>query len=106
MKRQALLMCLSDKVANDKLIIIDQFSLPERKTKHMATLLNKLPSKKRRTLLALNVKDEIVLAAGRNLPQLTTLPANSLNVVDLLRHEYLLVPQAALSELAKVKPER
>ena len=106
MKRQALLMCLSDKVANDKLIIIDQFSLPERKTKHMATLLNKLPSKKRRTLLALNVKDEIVLVAGRNLPQLTTLPANSLNVVDLLRHEYLLVPQAALSELAKVKPER
>jgi large subunit ribosomal protein L4 len=45
-KRKALLMSLSDKVANERLIVLDAMKFEGAKTKHFATMLKALPHKK------------------------------------------------------------
>lgn len=91
-KRKALLMVLSDKAANKKLLLLDQLKLPEIKTKLMAGILENLPCKGRTTLLALGEDEESlkIVKSAANLPKISTIEARNLNVLDLVSHEYLL----------------
>ncbi len=101
MKKKAMAMVLSEKVANNQLIIVDSLSLPEIKTKLLNNALNALPVNKAKTIIAMNKNDENVVKSARNLPKVMTLPAASLNVVDVMSHPYLLVEEAALETLYK-----
>jgi len=101
MKKKAMAMVLSEKVANNQLIIVDSLSLPEIKTKLLNNALNALPVNKAKTIIAMNKNDENVVKSARNLPKVMTLPAASLNVVDVMSHPYLLIEEAALETLYK-----
>jgi large subunit ribosomal protein L4 len=105
-KRKALLMCLSDKVANEKLLLLDNLNLPEIKTKLMAKILENLPCKGKTTLIALPETDsDKIIKSAENLPKIRTIEARNLNVADLLTYEYLLAAvttvKALESELKK-----
>ncbi|HEX9664230.1 MAG TPA: 50S ribosomal protein L4 [Patescibacteria group bacterium] len=101
MKRKALLMCLSDRAFNERLILIDDLRLPEIKTRQMAGILNKLPLKNKTVLVALSDSDQKVVKSTRNLSQAKTIRADSLNVMDVLKHEYLLMPVEAVEVVEK-----
>lgn len=101
MKKKAMAMVLSEKVANNQLIIVDSLSLPEIKTKLLHNALNVLPVNKAKTIIAMNKNDENVIKSARNLPKVMTLPAAALNVVDVMSHPYLLIEEAALETLYK-----
>lgn len=101
MKQSALAMVLSDKVANDKMIVLDRFTIPAAKTKQLRSFLSTLPSAHHKVLLSLGQNDINVVRAGKNIPQLNFCSANSLNVVDLLNAEYLVIDVDGLEKLIK-----
>ncbi|MEK7139579.1 MAG: 50S ribosomal protein L4 [Patescibacteria group bacterium] len=97
MKNLALRMVLSDKARDQAIIVVDKLELPELKTKHLAALLAKLPVKSSKAVLALAKGDQAMTVAAKNLPKVFACGAASLNVVDLLKHQYLLVSKAGLA---------
>ena len=100
-KNKALKMVLSDKVSNNYLILVEEISLKEVKTKVLYQILQKLPSKNQKTLLVLDRKNEEILRAARNLPNLVAVAPTSLNVVDVLKYKYLLMPVKAIDKIIK-----
>jgi len=100
-RRAALRMVLSDKAANGKLVVIDALPV-EGKTKVMAGLRKILPGSGRKMLISLDKKDDTVIRALSNLPKTDVISVKSLNVLDLLNREYLLVTKNAISVIEKI----
>jgi large subunit ribosomal protein L4 len=100
-KQRALFMTLSDKAHNGKLIVLESLELPKIQTKAIANMLKSL--KLNKTVLTVLMKQDPTLwKSARNLPKVTTAPVNSLNVVDVLQHDTLLIPKAAVEALGKI----
>lgn len=97
-KQQAVRMVLSDKVAEQKLIVVDSFSDVSGKTKQIATLLNSV-AEGRPALFASAEKNIALTQAAANIQRTNTVLANSLNVVDMLKHQYLVLDKAAVEQL-------
>lgn len=102
MKRKAILMCLSDKTVNQKLVLLDRLEMPEIKTKKMLEILSRLPSKGRKTLIILPTVDNKIIKSANNIVNIKTIKADSLNVVDVLNYDYLLVPEESIKVMEKV----
>ena len=96
MKRKALLMCLSDRAKEEKIVLLDKLELDNFKTKKFLEILNKLPNKGKKTLLVLADNDKKIIKSAANLSYLKTLESVNLNVVDVLNNEYLMLPVATL----------
>ena len=114
MKRKALLMCLSDKVASGKFIILDKLELPKIKTKMMANILKTLRSKvfnlkkeelktsQANVLIVLPDSNLNILKSANNLPNVEIIRADSLNVLDILKYNYLLLTEEAIQKITEV----
>jgi len=100
-KQKALAMVLSDKVKNDRLIVVDTLKLPELKTKNFVAVYEKLPVSGKKTLVVTDPENKDVQRAARNVPKVDLIGATSMNVVDTLSHEYLLVTKEAVEILHK-----
>ncbi|MDP2586784.1 MAG: 50S ribosomal protein L4 [Candidatus Komeilibacteria bacterium] len=100
-KKRALQMVLSDKLNNERLILVDELTVEEPKTKKFNAILQKLPLKGKSALVVLDKKNENIVISARNLPKVLTEGVDSLNVVDLLKYEYLLMPVKAVSKIVK-----
>lgn len=100
-KTKALQMVFSDKVASERLILVDKYDEHENKTKTLAKTLANLPIKKQSVLIiTASTQDKVVLAA-KNLKKITTIHYGSLNVRDLLKYEYLLVSRDLLAKITE-----
>ncbi len=94
MKRLALFCVLSGKLKDKELFVLDKLELKTPKTKLMAEIIKNLREKllkKGRILIALPQKNEVIERATRNLPNVETIEARNLNVLDLLNHKYLIL---------------
>lgn len=100
-KQKALAMVLSDKVANDKLILLESYNLPEAKTKSLLSALSKFPSKDKSILIVTKNAEENIVKAAKNLPEVNTINYGSLNLVDLLKNEYLLINKELLKKVSE-----
>jgi len=94
-RRKALAMVLTDKLASERFVAVETLSLEDSKTKTLAGILAKLPVQSKKTLIVTMPENKSVFLAAKNIPTVETIPANALNVVDLLRYEYLLVTKDA-----------
>lgn len=101
MRRLALRSVLSSKVAEGELIVVDELALSEPKTKEMARILANLRIDSS-ALIVTAEPDPNVYRAARNLKRTKTLPANMLNVVDLLSHKMLMVTGAAVKKVEEM----
>ncbi len=99
MKKKAVFMCLSDKVAFQKLIALDSLDLADGKTKTFVKLLNSLPVGGKKVLVGLGAPNKNVMAGAKNLKQVWATDAGSLNVRDLLKYEYLLITPEGLQKI-------
>ncbi len=97
MKQQALRMVLSDKVANQHLIVLQEWTVAEPKTKALAALLKNLPSASKKSLVVTVAKDKNVIQASKNMPKVMSIGAANLNVLDVLKYEYLVASKEAVS---------
>jgi large subunit ribosomal protein L4 len=98
-------MCLSDKVKDKKLYILDKLNLSEIKTKVVFNILSLLiPDYKdssKKVLLSLPEKDLNVIRSARNIENLKIVPVTDLNILDCLKSEYLIITVAGLKKIEK-----
>jgi len=95
MRRLALRCALSAKARDEELMVLEKLELDQPKTKEMEGILAAL----RVDSLALIVTvepEENVIKSARNLAWIKTMPANMLNVVDILSYKMLLMTEAAV----------
>jgi large subunit ribosomal protein L4 len=96
MRRQALRSALSVKAAESQLKVLDTLEMNEPKTKQVLDILRNLDVDTT-ALLLLPGRDEVILRSVRNLPQVRTLVAQYLNVRDLLKFDYIVIPLDSLA---------
>lgn len=101
MRQQALRMVLSDKVKNEHFIVIDELALDDGKTKKLNAILKTLPTNNKKINLITSPKSTNIIQAGKNLVKTTTLNVQSLNVVDLLKRPFIVIPKNLISEIEK-----
>ena len=97
-KKQALLMALSDKLANEKLVIVEDLVAPKGKTRELAGLLAKLPVKGK-AIAVTATRDELLARSVRNLKGVNLVSTSSLGLIDLLKAETLLLTAEAVDKL-------
>jgi len=101
MRRAALRSALSAKAAESGVVLVDELSLPEAKTRLMAQALNSLVGEATALVLVAE-KDanyEGVARSTNNLPDAKLLMASYLNIRDVLGYDKLVMPLAALDVL-------
>jgi large subunit ribosomal protein L4 len=94
MRRLAIRSALSDKVANEKLIVVEDLTLEAPRTKDMLTILESLPGAEnaKRVLMMLPRRDENIVLSTRNIPSAKVQHVSSINVVELLKHDCVIMP--------------
>lgn len=100
-RRLALKSALSSKVQNGNIIVLDQLTLAEPKTKEFAGVLDNLKVSKKALVVTADV-DTAVVRSARNIPGVTPTYASSLNVYDVLAHEKLIITRDAVSKVEEV----
>jgi large subunit ribosomal protein L4 len=93
MRRLAIKSALSDKVANEQLIVLDKLALGGPRTKDMLEVLKNLPVNGKQVLMVLPQRDENVVLSTRNIPSAKVQHVSSINVIELLKHDYLVMPE-------------
>ena len=96
-RRLALKMALSSKLANGQLLILDQYPYEAPKTKEFVKVLENLQVDK--ALFITAGEDQILTLSSRNLPYVQVMRTEGLNVYDILRYDYLVVFQSAISQI-------
>jgi large subunit ribosomal protein L4 len=92
-RRLAIRSALSDKVANSNLIVVNDLILHTPRTRDMLDILDNLPaSEGKKVLVVLPVRDENVVLSTRNIPTAKVQHVSSINVVELLKHDYVVMP--------------
>ena len=105
MRRLALRSVLSAKVADGELKVIDSFGMEQPQTSQMEQILKTLGIATS-ALLVTAEPDMNVVKSARNLERVKTLPANMLNVVDLLSYSELLLTVDAVRRIEEVWGEK
>ena len=93
MRRLAIKSALSDKVANEQLIVINELALEAPRTKDMLAILESLPIDSRKVLMMLPQRDENIVLSTRNIPTAKVQHVSSINVVELLKHDWIIMPK-------------
>ena len=106
MRRLALRSALSAKFTDDAIKVVQAFGMAdEPKTKAFVGVLEALGAgdgHERRVLVVAPAKDEPLLRSAQNLPSVTVILADSLNVVDLLNADAVLIEEPALARIEEV----
>ena len=88
-KRNALKSALTRRTSGEKLVLVDQLTLAAIKTRDFAAFLDRFVGES--ALVVLDANDENVQLSARNIPRVTVLRSDGLNVHDVLRHEHLIL---------------
>lgn len=96
MRRLAIRSVLSGKMADGQLLLVDSFETLEPRTKAMLTALKSLKiGEKKALIFTTGGEDNLRMAAG-NLTNVKMQSAHLLSVVDMLTHDFVVLPKAAL----------
>ena len=99
-KRAALKSALTSRVEENKFIVVDELVFEEIKTKNFANVLKNLDVKKALVVLeAGNVNAEI---SAKNIADVKTTKANTLNVFDVLKYNTVIATKAAVANIEEV----
>lgn len=96
-RRAAVKSALSLKLAEGKLLVLDELKLPEIKTKRFVEMMSDLGVIS--GLFIIENRDEVIEKSARNIPKAKVLRVEGLNVYDLLRYEHLVLTKAALAKI-------
>ena len=100
-KRLAIKSCLSSKVLEKELVVVDSLPFKEIKTKEMVKALNNLKVDGK-TLILLPEKNETVQKSARNIEGVKTTLVNTINVYDLLKYKNLVITLDTVKKLEEV----
>jgi large subunit ribosomal protein L4 len=101
MRRLAIRSVLSDRAAAGSLTVVSQLAPEEPKTRLMHGLLGALGAD-RKVLIVPATADEAIVRAGRNLGYANVVPADYLNVVDLVDCHRIVADEAAIRRMEQL----
>jgi large subunit ribosomal protein L4 len=100
-RKIALRSALTKKLKEEKLIIVDELKISEIKTKSFVEILEKLGCTDKMTLIVVPEKDRNLELSSRNIRKVKMLPAQGLNVFDVLKYDTLVVTRPAVELIEK-----
>ena len=100
LRKLAMKSALSTKVAEGKIIVLDELTLSEVKTKEMVKVLGNI--KCDNALIVMDGSNENVMLSARNIPTVKTASVNTINVYDLLKYNNLVVTKEAVEKIQEV----
>jgi large subunit ribosomal protein L4 len=99
--RAAMHSALTAKRVDGEIVVLDQLSLPDAKTKSLAQILKNLTLSKKTLVVLPEISPDLELAS-RNLDRVRVISVRGLNVYDLMAHRYVVVTRDALSQIQEV----
>ena len=99
-KRAALLSALTSRVEDKKFIVVEGLTFNEIKTKNMVNVLNNL--KVAKALVVTADDDKNVILSARNIPDVKTATADTINVYDILKYDTMVVSKEAVGTIQEV----
>jgi len=99
-RRKAICSVLTDKAQNKAIVVIDGLKLAKIKTKDLLQIINKLPSAQKKSLIVLPKANQTIWRSAKNVKNLETILADSLNVVTLLNYDFLIIVKASLKKIS------
>ncbi|MFF3025128.1 50S ribosomal protein L4 [Gottfriedia sp. NPDC057948] len=100
-RRLAIKSALSTKVLEQSMLVLEDLALNAPKTKDMVTVLTGLSVAKKVLIVTADLNENVALSA-RNIPGITVLAANEVNVIDVLHHDTLIMTKAAVEKVEEV----
>ena len=101
LKRLALKSALSAKVADNELIVVNEFKFEEPKTKEMVKVLANIKADKK-ALIVMDEKDDNVVRSAHNIPGVRTALVSTMNVYEIVNHYTLVLTKAAAKKIEEV----
>ena len=93
-RKLALRMALSSRLAGDNLLVVKGFDLPEAKTKVFAKIAGNLGLSK--ALIIAPEESRNLVLSSRNLPGITLTTPDQLSVYEILKHKQLVLLEGAV----------
>lgn len=100
-RKLAILSALSDKAANENIIVLDQLTLEGFKTKTVAKMLSDVGAAKK-TLLVLDNADKVAVNSARNIEGVKVAGVNTINTYDIVNADCMVIVKAAVEQLEEV----
>ncbi|MCI8402510.1 MAG: 50S ribosomal protein L4 [Lachnospiraceae bacterium] len=99
-KRAALKSALTSRVKEEKLIVLNELTLDEIKTKKFQAVLDALKAQK--ALVVLEDMNQNVILSARNIEGIKTAQVNELNTYDVLKYGTVIASEAAVKKIEEV----
>ena len=99
-KRAALKSVLTDRVNENKLIVVDDIKFEAPKTKDFVKMMNNLNVSK--ALVVLKDNDVNAVMSAKNIPTVKTALTNTINVYDILKYDVVVIDKAAVATIEEV----
>ena len=103
-RRLAMKSALSTKVAGSEFVVVDELALTEVKTKNVVSMLKALGAEKK-ALIVTKDADAMMVRASANIQGVKTTFVGSLNVVDILNCDKLIIAKDAVQTVEEVYAE-
>ena len=100
-KQAAVRSALTDRVQQNKVIVLDQLSMSEYKTKEFVKVMENLKAAGK-TLVVMADKDEHVIKSAGNIPAVKTTLTSQINVYDLMNAQTVILTKDAVAKLEEV----
>lgn len=100
MRKVAMKSALTSKVQDNQMIVLDSLNFEAPKTKNVVEMLKALEANK--ALIITAESNEVVYKSARNIQGISIIPANNINVYDLLKYEKLIITKDAVSKIEEV----
>ena len=100
-KQAAVRSALTDRVQQNKVIVLDQLSMSEYKTKEFVKVMENLKAAGK-TLVVMADKDERVIKSAGNIPAVKTTLTSQINVYDLMNAQTVILTKDAVAKLEEV----
>lgn len=100
-KRLAMKSALSSKVLNGEIMVLEELTMEQPKTKEMAKILTNIKSGKK-ALIVMDDKDMNVIRSANNIPNVKTTSINTLNVYDILNSDTFIITKEDIRKVEEV----
>ncbi|AIE58643.1 50S ribosomal protein L4 [Bacillus methanolicus] len=100
-RRLAIKSALSSKVLEENILVLENLVFETPKTKDFVGVLKNLSVDSKALVVTADLDENVALSA-RNIPGVTVVAANGINVLDVLNHDKLIMTKAAVEKVEEV----
>ena len=100
-RRLAMKSALTCKVNDNEFVVVDKIEMAEAKTKNIVAMLKALGADKKALIVTAD-SDAMVVRASNNIPNVKTAFVGSVNVVDILNCDKMIIAQDAVKRVEEV----